>query len=268
MHLNGARRFLRFSLRGLLAFVFVTGLVLLAGNYVLRAWNQHESVRLLVRLGAHVEYDDGSAGKDEDASWEALRFNLRHDVTCVIFRGFWQLPDGTLSNPDSDPTREHLELVAAFGRLKTLGLEGCEVGDDDLKTFASLPLETLNLTFTPISDAGLRHVAQIGTLRELVLRSGRRYSMMESWGHVGSPLPEHRVQGPTITDAGVEHLGKLQALERLDLSHSSISDKSIEHLKRLPKVRRLWIGRTNISETGVAMLKKANPNLEVFRGVQ
>jgi hypothetical protein len=124
-------------------------------------------------------------------------------------------------------------------------------------------LQSLSLAHTLVTDEGLREVAKIATLRDLYLYSGERYSNVRVT--FGEPIPEHRMQGPNITDAGVRLLAELPALETLNLQGSSISNESLPYLNQITTLRRLYLDRTNILHKGVAALKKANPRLEVYR---
>jgi hypothetical protein len=258
-----ARRLcIRFSLRALLAAVFVAALLLATAHYLNNAVAQHTTARTLVQLGAYVAYDDSSEAKDEELSWNALWFNIRHRVTTVALRG------GPLSGTansfgslNSDPSPEHLMLVATFRHLQHLDLSGCEVANDDLRIYSGLPLESLDLSHTRVTDDGLVEVAKIVTLRELSLTRGE-----ERWPvTLGNPLPHDRLKGPTITDAGVRYLAALPALETLNLRGSFIYRDSIPYLKQIATLRNLDVGRTNLFGEDVAALKAANPNLEVFR---
>jgi hypothetical protein len=256
---------LRFSLRTLLVFVAVAAAVLTAVNYVVVARiAQHSAARALVRIGAYVEYDDGTEAIDEDLSWDAFWFNVRHDVTKVAFRHIVECHVGSLFL-DADPAAEHLRLVASFRHLKVLGLRGCAVNDEDLAILGHLPLEALDLSHTFVTDKGVEQVTKLTTLKALYLESGESYSSSEWRLTIGKPIPKDRMQGPNITDRAIRAIAHLATAETLDLRGSSIGNESVEHLNRLTTLRHLYIDRTNILQKGVDELKRANPKLEVIR---
>jgi len=78
-------------------------------------------------------------------------------------------------------------------------------------------LERLNLNHTPVSDAGLAHLAALPNLREL------------------------RLDSATVTDAGLEVLKSLDSLEVVDLYHTLVTEGGLEKLQSiLPQCRIIW----------------------------
>ena len=67
-------------------------------------------------------------------------------------------------------------------------------------------LETLDLGYSPVTDADLAAIGRLTRLRELKASSER------------------------ITDAGLAHLRRLVGLRKLDLSHAPITDSGLAHL--------------------------------------
>lgn len=67
-----------------------------------------------------------------------------------------------------------------------------------------------------------------------------------------------------ITDEGVQHLSKLNALESLDLEAcKGVTDAAVPALMKLKSLRELDISRTSITADGVARLKAALPNTRI-----
>ncbi len=64
---------------------------------------------------------------------------------------------------------ETLKALPRFKNLKRLYLGETKIGDQSLKNISDLPLETLDLEGTKVSDAGLKEVAKIRTLSYLIL---------------------------------------------------------------------------------------------------
>jgi hypothetical protein len=259
-------RHFRFSLRTLLVLIAVACAVLAAATFVRGGIRRHAAVNTLVKLGAYVEYDDRSHATDRDLSWDSFWFNVEHDVTKIAFRYIPPLDRGSemLSHPqitivDAEPSAEDLRLVAGFDHLTHLGLRGCEVTDDDMEMFCHLPLETLDLTHTLITDQGLKNIAKITTLKALYLQSGIDLGRLRF-----TEIPEHRLQGPRITDAGISALADLPALKVLDLDGASVFNDSVEPLSRIKSLRRLYLARTWVHPSGIAALKKVNPQLQII----
>ena len=78
-------------------------------------------------------------------------------------------------------------------------------------------LTSLNLSYTAITDAGLKEVAKLTKLKELALGSISRSSSI-------------------ITDAGLKEVAKMENLTSLVLSYTAITAEGITQLKKaLPK---------------------------------
>ena len=58
-----------------------------------------------------------------------------------------------------------------------------------------------------------------------------------------------------VTDAGVEQLKGLTALQQLDLSLTQVTDAGVEHLKGLTALQRLYLGGTQVTDAGLVHLK-------------
>lgn len=120
-----------------------------------------------------------------------------------------------------------LQHLAHLPRLKTVYLEGTEVGDEDLRHLVSLGrLEDLSLSETRIGDEGMPFISQLTSLRELHLEKTR------------------------ITDRGVLQLAPLKGLKRITLYGTNITDKSVSVLISLPAVRDVPVGQTRITAVG------------------
>jgi Leucine-rich repeat (LRR) protein len=59
----------------------------------------------------------------------------------------------------------------------------------------------------------------------------------------------------SITDAWLEHIGKLHRLEVLDLGNSHVSDAGLKELHGLTRLRKLDLHRTNITDAGLKELQ-------------
>lgn len=66
-------------------------------------------------------------------------------------------------------TRRGIEALAQLPRLKRLQLSNVPLLDEDLEALAGLPVATLDLSLTPVTDQALDHILKMPQLRELVL---------------------------------------------------------------------------------------------------
>lgn len=100
-----------------------------------------------------------------------------------------------------------LDSIGKMRRLRLLDLHGAQVTGPGLSRLAGLDqLEFLVLDQTPVGDAGMPFVGQLGGLRRLLLRDTR------------------------ISDAGLEHLVHLANLEQLYLDGSLIRGAGLSGL--------------------------------------
>ena len=69
-----------------------------------------------------------------------------------------------------------------------------------------------------------------------------------------------------ITDAWLEHIGKLSRLEVLDLKDSCVSDAGLKQIQRLTRLRRLDLRRDGITDAGLVPIGKLT-RLEVLNSL-
>jgi len=140
--------------------------------------------------------------------------------------------------------RRASEHRAAVKAIQTLGgrvgswpdrlgrLPGEEVDGD---------LVWVDLSRTPVRDAGLAHLRGLRTLHQLNL------------------------DGTKVTDAGLVRLKGLMQLEELFLDSTQITDAGLEHLRGLTQLRTVDLRHTQVTDAGVAELQKALPNCTIER---
>jgi hypothetical protein len=101
-------------------------------------------------------------------------------------------------------------------------------------------LESLCLARTDVTDAGLRHVRGLTTLREIDL-----------------------YEAGFITDAGLAHIEGLKQLRSLNLMLTQVTDAGMVHLRGLTNLRELNLCFTKVGDVGLAQLEALN-NLEIL----
>jgi hypothetical protein len=97
----------------------------------------------------------------------------------------------------------------------------------------------LSLSFTQITDVGLKEVAKLQELSLLHL------------------------SGTQITDAGLKHVANLKKLKILELWHCRITDAALEDLSKLKQLEILSLQNTKVTESGVAKLRKLLPRCDI-----
>jgi len=134
------------------------------------------------------------------------------------------------------------ENLGEFKALEALTFHGHDPGQAGFAALAGLEvLRELELEIEPegLSDPALRGLGDLPGLRKLILRS------------------------PEIDDRIAPELGKLHALEVLDLGGTSISDATLTAVAEMPQLQRLILHHTRVTNRGLEHLKGLN-KLEVL----
>jgi hypothetical protein len=154
----------------------------------------------------------------------------------------------------------------SFPHLQMLMLSGANVTDSALEGIVKhCPnLRSLHLSYTSVSDKGLK---QLATLKELLQLSLDSYQITdEGIGYLTSlpKLTHVELRATGISDKSLEHLAKIKSLTRLDLHGSGqpgvnhghlFTMKGLQQLKTLPDLRVLWINNFE-SDTGYLGLRE------------
>ena len=146
-------------------------------------------------------------------------------------------------------TDEGIINISHLVSIEALSLDGCRcLTDRSLEAIASLSeLRRLDLSQCDLlSDAGLEHLESIETLEELSLGwcrsiTSRGLDILTSQPGRAQGLRTLRLARCMITDEGVECLGRLAALNELDMSGcSSVGSLGLGRaLEKLPNLQRL-----------------------------
>ncbi len=231
------RRFLRFSIRGLIVLVLVIGGAL--GWLVRSARDQRGAAATIMAAGGIVQYNwEWRNGKSYPAAkpwvpdWLVDRIGIDYfgHVTQVAFYG---------GGAEAD---SHLTHVARLAQLERLSLTGSPISDAGLAHLSNLTsLSRLDIDYTPITNAGLVHLTGLTRLSVLVLN------------------------GTHVTDTGLEHLKSLASLTELNLAGTQVTDAGLAHLKGLRRLTTLNVVRTQVTDAGAQSLKQALPGLTIYR---
>jgi hypothetical protein len=255
------RRWLRISVRGLIALVLVSG----AGIwFVVETFRSADRQRMAVaairqaqgsvRYDRQFEYDEVLAnGQVQPPKWLVKRIGV--DFFANVTQVF-------LADSTSD---QDLFYVGQLDRLEVLGdrsapkLSGA--GLSYLKGLSAL--RALLLQDTNVTDAGLVHLSRMSSLRHLDLSRTQVADggLMYLQGLTG--LESLKLEHTQITDAGLVYLRRLSALDRLILRDTKISDSGLVNIEGLSRLQYLDLTKTRVTKNGVKRLKEELPNLMI-----
>ena len=288
------RRWLRFSIRGLITLVLVVGCWL--GWIAHSARVQRGAVAAIRRASGGVAYDwrypDGEFDPNGAPNWpQWFVAGLGEDYFGYVVRvDLWgrMTPDDELCAKDRSRIAAALGQVWYLSRLVELDLHGTEADDcalDGLRRLTRLrqlnlngtkitevallqgmiQLEDLDLYGTPISDTGLVSLKGLTRLRRLDL--GRTGITDAGLTHLASlrSLEELNISETRVTDAGLAHLGHLPSVKELGLYDTQVGDAGLTYLSYMTNLQGLNISNTNVTYTGVHQLQLARPNLLIQR---
>ncbi len=222
-----SRRRFALSLRSLLIVVLVLGAWL--GWFVRSVRIQHDAAAAVQRAGGTVAYDID--WRNEGFNPYARPWTPMRLLDGKLWGTKWLIDHlgidyfGSVVTVDliprraNDPARANdatLELVGQLSRLDSLRLTGTAVTDAGLVHLKGLTsLRDLQLGNTQITDAaGLAHLKGLTALRQLLL--------------FNTP----------VTDAGLDHLKDLTSLVLLDLSGTKVTDDGVIELERVSRLPR------------------------------
>jgi hypothetical protein len=221
------RRYLRFSVRGLIVFVILVAAGL--GSIVHEAHIQRDAVAAVRDAGGLVRYDwewshgkPVPGGKPWASKWLVDRIGVDYFGHVTRIWLAW-------SSTATDATLAH---IGRLTRLQWLTVNSASVSDAGLVHLKGLTnLTVLELNFTQVSDAGLVHLEGLTNLAILSL------------------------DGTRLSDAGLVHLKGLTNLTDLWLDFPQVSDAGLAHLKGLTKLTSLALSQTQVTDAGANQLK-------------
>jgi hypothetical protein len=251
------RRWLQFSLRSLLILTLICAV---GSAWVARRIEQkrkeREIVAAIIKSGGEVYYDyqvdpagivHGGAERLTPTSPEWLRQlfgdNFFNDVKSVRFIG----------------RDAQLEPLKEFAQLQTLDLSHSTVTDAGLIHLEGLPhLERLCLGLGTlkinVTDAGLKHVKGLTQLRDLFLDETKITDAGLENVRGLTDLRSLYLGRTTVTDSGTKNLKGLTQLQELLLSNN-VTDAGLVNLKDLTHLQKLWVCGKDVSDAGLVNLK-------------
>jgi internalin A len=258
------RQFLRFSVRGMIVVVLLTGGWL--GSIVRSARIQREAVQTVEGERGLVHYDGEYFDWNASSSgWHRVRQEdtraMRWLVDLIGIDYFHRVSTVVLAKRTAG---RELSAVGRLTSLESLDVLDSAIEDADLANLKRLTkLTSLELTRSQITDAGLVHVRDLSELSKIGLRETRVTDAgirhLKSLGK----LTELDLSGTQITDDGLTHLAALANLTELHLTNTQVSDAGLAQLKGLTKLTTLYVEGTQVSKAGIKHLRQALPSLSL-----
>jgi hypothetical protein len=129
--------------------------------------------------------------------------------------------------------------------------------DEDLNDVARIKtLKRLDLSFTLITDKGVKQLQQLRQLEDLNLETVE--ALTDASMNYVKNIPSLRrlnVRGVDITDVGMPAIAQMTGLRSLDLSHTMLEDVGLENLPALTELEELYLGGDMITGINLNFLK-------------
>ncbi len=154
------------------------------------------------------------------------------------------------------------ESLQTLSHLQTLKLDATAAGDGAVHAVSSLPLETLSLQGTPLTDAGLEEIGRIQTLKSLDV--GR--TQVTGVGFRALKKLDLVKLNASVTRFGVEGLINLRGMKSLEELHlfsaGIVEQPKAKVFGTMPNLRILILGGNQITGPGMHELFKGLKSLE------
>ncbi|MGY8771542.1 MAG: hypothetical protein ACKVH8_24265 [Pirellulales bacterium] len=164
---------------------------------------------------------------------------------------------GPVSTPDAQETLPKSQPVNAILDIKRL--RGTVLLNQSGEVFE------VRLNNTKITDAGMKHLKSLTTLKSLVLNDTQITDAGLEHLKDLTNLNRLNLDYTQVTDAGLEHLKGLSSLNSLYIRDTQITDAELMHLKGLASLERLELDGTKITDAGMSELKAALPNCKISK---
>ena len=157
------------------------------------------------------------------------------------------------------------------GSVTEVSLERTWATDNDIDFVVELKtVKKLDLSFTYVTDKGIKKLQQLPQLEDLTLDTAE-FLTDASMAHLRANRALRRlvVRGVDITDAGMPYIGEMTGLRSLDVSYTMLGDVGLENLPALSELEHLKLGGNRITGLNLNFLKLL-PKLKTLslRGVQ
>ena len=207
---------------------------------------------VVARLYGFKDWDDLVQSSNETSDLHSAPFVLSTKPPYYLIN--WS---NNSIEPRQPMSRKDWQNVCAV--IKELGItainSGNLIGDDDLEIISQLDqITSLNLDGSKrLTNKGVRYLARMPQLRELILGGQITDEGLEALGHLRELRVFQMFWQDNITDKGIANLRFCDQLEEVDLLGCNTGDGALAALAGKPNLRRLKTGR-NVSDDGLGLL--------------
>ncbi len=155
---------------------------------------------------------------------------------------------------------DHLiEPLARLRGLRWISLGSVRVGPRGLSALAQLPNVERFDTPYGLTDEGMAEVAKMSSLRILnVSRDRLTDNGLALLGRLKALESLELYGNPRMTDDGLEVLTRLNRLWHVRLgAESPFTDRAMVHLAALPSLKTLWLDTHNVGDEGLRLLSRS-----------
>jgi hypothetical protein len=151
----------------------------------------------------------------------------------------------------------HLKLLPEIKNLAYLGLGDTDVTDAGLKEVGRVKtLRQFWITAAfKITDAGVKELRGLENLEDLTLDrskvTGTGFKDLKDL----KKLRKLTLRGSSVTDAGLRYVAELPGVLILDLSTCTITDDGIQSLRAMSKLERLYLSGTGVTDKGLQLFQ-------------
>jgi internalin A len=172
-------------------------------------------------------------------------------------------PPAAKSSPAEASAVQRIEARGGFvvrdrdGSITEVSLARTWATDEDLSYVARIPtLKRLDLSFTLVTDKGIKELEQLRQLEDLNLETAE--ALTDASMNYVKTIPTLRrlnLRGVDITDVGMPAIAQMTGLRSLDLSHTMLEDVGLENLPALSELEELYLGGDMITGINLNFLK-------------
>ena len=162
-------------------------------------------------------------------------------------------------------TDESAKHFTTMSKVWSFCANGTRISDRGLRHLGAMPaLKLLSLDRTRVRGSGLRELAHVDGL-DLYLADCRLTDE-----DIGVSLPQMAMlkllslSRTDVTDRGLEAIGMCRRLSDFRLDDTGISDATIELLVDLPALEVLYVRRTSVSQEMIARLTAQKPDFTIY----
>lgn len=146
-----------------------------------------------------------------------------------------------------------LRHIASMSSLEVLNLDSRDIGDEGLRYLRGLPLKSLDLFSSRVTDIGCAHLSKIKTLTSLELCGGGIGDFgCAHLASLHSLTSLNLSQNESVTNRGAAALAALAELKALNLSNTCVTPDALRFFGGLRKLQSLALYGCKDMEDGAA----------------